>query len=272
MEKRFNKLIEIYMKFSQQKLKNMAIICSDKIEAAENGAEYFEVPYKHLVIDNFLDSEMANLCLQSFPDLTDESWEHANDVDIEIKYRTTWKSEFDIPDGIVDVIRIMNSSYFLQAVSQRFAIPKVMPDPYFTGGGLNVTKAGGLLDVHVDGNYHDASGLNRRLNALIYLNPNWKPGWGGEFGLYDENGDVCLKEVEPIFNRLVIFDSHDKSFHGLPAPLNFPDGETRKSIILYYYTKDPRPQTQISVEEPHSALWKKRGLHDKRGNKTRNFE
>jgi len=61
----------------------------------------------------------------------------------------------------------MNSSYFLQAMGERFGIPKVLPDPNFTGGGLNATKPGGLLDVHVDGNYHDAAGLNRRLNALI---------------------------------------------------------------------------------------------------------
>jgi Rps23 Pro-64 3,4-dihydroxylase Tpa1-like proline 4-hydroxylase len=158
------------------------------------------------------------------------------------------------------------------AMGERFGIPKVMPDPYFSGGGLNATKSGGLLDVHVDGNYHDASGLNRRLNALIYLNPNWKSGWGGEFGIYDEHGDVCVKEVSPLFNRLVIFDSHDKSFHGLPAPLNFPEGEVRKSILLYYYTKAPRPDSQIAVDAPHSALWKKRGLNDKRGNKIREFE
>lgn len=258
------------MRFCQKQLNDMATRCSEKIRDAETGFEYFEDPYKHLVIDNFLDPELADLCLQFFPDLMDICWEHENDSDIEIKYRTTWKSEFDIPDGIVDAIRIMNSAPFLRAMGKRFDIPRVMPDPYFTGGGLNATKAGGLLDVHVDGNYHDASGLNRRLNALLYLNPNWKPGWGGEFGIYDENGDECIKEVAPIFNRLVIFDSHDKSFHGLPAPLNFPVGEIRKSIILYYYTKSPRPNSQIAVNEPHSALWKKRGLLDKRGNKTRN--
>ena len=260
------------MKFSQEQLRGMAIRCSDKIRNSKIDLEYFLSPYKHLVIDNFLDSEMANLCLKSFPDLANDCWEHANDVDIEIKYRTMWKSEFDIPDGIIDAVRIMNSSYFLRAMGDRFDIPKVLPDPYFTGGGLNATKTGGLLDVHVDGNYHDASGLNRRLNALIYLNPNWKSGWGGEFGIYDENGEVCIKDVAPIFNRLVIFDSHDKSFHGLPAPLKFPDGEVRKSLLLYYYTKASRPDTQIVVNEPHSALWKKRGLNDKKGNKTRNFE
>jgi hypothetical protein len=260
------------MKFSQKKLKDMALICAAKIHNAKTGSEYFEKPYKHLIIDNFLDFEMANLCLQDFPGLEDDCWDHTNDCDIEIKYRTTWKSEFDIPEGIVDTVRILNSSFFLQAMGERFDIKKVMPDPYFTGGGLNITKSGGLLDVHVDGNYHDASGLNRRLNAIIYLNPNWREGWGGEFGIYDENGDLCVKKVAPIFNRLVIFDSHDKSFHGLPEPLRFPDGEVRKSILLYYYTKASRPDSQIAVNDPHSALWKKRGFNDKTGKKTRNFE
>jgi hypothetical protein len=258
-------------RFTQSELKQIAKTCADKLEAAEIGVNYFEEPYKHLVIDNFFESQLAKICLESFPTLEEPVWEYANDADIEIKYRTSWKSEFDVQEGIIDAVRILNSAPFLNAMSKRFGIDKIIPDPYFTGGGLNVTKSGGLLDVHVDGNYHDATGLNRRLNALVYLNPNWQPGWGGEFGIYDDKGEVCLKEIQPLFNRLVIFDSHDKSFHGLPAPLNFPDGELRKSIILYYYTKEPRPAEQVSIEKPHSALWKKRDLHDKRGNKTRNF-
>jgi hypothetical protein len=273
MAERFNKLSErLSMNFSQSQLKNMAIKCSEKIRNANIDIEYYEFPYKHIVIDDFFDPELADLCLQSFPDLSDEGWEYANDADIEIKFRSTWKSEFDIPEGIVNVVRIMNSSFFLSAMGEKFEISKVISDPYFTGGGLNATKPGGLLDVHVDGNYHDATGLSRRLNALLYLNPNWMPGWGGEFGIYDEHGDKCIKQIAPLFNRIVIFETHDKSFHGLPAPLNFPEGEVRRSILLYYYTKAPRPDYQIVVREPHSALWKKCGLNDKKGNKTRIFE
>jgi Rps23 Pro-64 3,4-dihydroxylase Tpa1-like proline 4-hydroxylase len=182
-----------------------------------------------------------------------------------------WKSEFDIPDGMVEAIRVLNSSLFLISMSELFGIKKVMPDAYFSGGGLNVTVSGGLLDVHVDGNYHDASGLNRRLNAILYLNPEWQEGWGGEFGLNDSTGDNLIKKVAPLYNRLVIFDTNDYSYHGLPDPLNFPEDKVRKSIILYYYTKESRPSSQIAVEAPHSALWKKRGLLDKRGNQTRDF-
>lgn len=258
-------------RFKQDELKYMAENCARKITLSEDGKQYFNEPFRHIVIDNFFDQKLANLCLKFFPALNEPGWEHANEADIEVKFRTTWHSEFDIPEGIIDAIRILNSSLFLKAVANRIGIPKIIPDPYFTGGGLNVTATGGLLDVHVDGNYHDATGLNRRINAILYLNPDWKAGWGGEFGLYDEAGEVCLKAVAPLFNRLVLFDSHDFSFHGLPAPLAFPPGKTRKSIILYYYTKDLRPKDQVVVSEPHSALWKKKDLLDKRGNKTRNF-
>ena len=258
--------------FSQDELRSISNICAEKIVKSKLGLEYFEEPYKHIVIDNFLDQKMADLCLSSFPSLDKPCWEHANDKDIEVKYRTNWKSEFDIPENIVEVVRILNSADMLRAMASRLSIPKLMPDPYFSGGGLNVTTRGGLLDVHVDGNYHDSSGLNRRLNAILYFNPGWQPQWGGEFGLYDKVGKDCLKRVPPLFNRLVIFDSHDFSFHGLPEPIAFPQEHNRKSIILYYYTKSPRPDQQIGVAEPHSALWVKRGLKDKRGQKTRNFD
>lgn len=258
-------------KINQKILKEIAIKCAEKISISKRDVEYFETPFKHLVIDDFLPSDLASRCLESFPSVDSDAWEKTNDEDIEIKLRSNWESEFDIPDGIVDSVRIMNSSIILGAIGNRFEIPKLIPDAYFTGGGLNVTVRGGLLDVHIDGNYHDATGLNRRINAIIYLNPNWQEGWGGEFGLYDKNGQECLKSVAPLFNRLVVFDTHDFSFHGLPNPLNFPETESRKSIILYYYTKAERPSGLVYVEAPHSALWRKRGLKDKRGNQTRDF-
>ncbi|MBN8742710.1 MAG: 2OG-Fe(II) oxygenase [Thiomonas arsenitoxydans] len=256
---------------TQAQLKSIAVDCCGRLLAAREGIELFNEPFRHVVIDNFFPDDFAKACLDAFPGIDAPVWEQANDPDIEVKFRTAWKSEFDIPDGILPAVRILNSAPFVLAMSQVMGIKKIIPDPYFTGGGLNVTMRGGLLDVHVDGNYHDATGLNRRLNALVYLNPNWQEEWGGEFGVYDAEGEVCLKKVAPLYNRLVIFDSHDKSFHGLPDPVNFPEDEPRRSIILYYYTVEARPASQIVVDEPHSALWKKRNLLDKRGSKTRNF-
>jgi hypothetical protein len=252
---------------NQAELRLEANNCVEKVISAKLETS----PFKYVVIDDFLSDQLANDAMASFPPLTDASWEHSKDQGIEVKSRTTWKSEFDIPEHIIDVVRIANSSLLLSAMSDLFGIPKLMPDPYFSGGGLNVSEKNGHLDVHVDGNYHDASGLNRRMNLLIYLNPNWEENWGGEFGIYSEDGRTLVRSVAPIFNRCVIFDSHDKSFHGLPNPINFPINDPRRSIILYYYTKDQRPGDQVVIDEPHSALWRSKGLHDKRGSKTRPY-
>ena len=251
----------------QKELKIEAQKCSHKLF----GSTLHEQPFKHLVIDNFLSDDFAEKALKHFPDLDDKSWEHSSEVGVEVKSRTNWQSEFDIPECIVDVIRIVNSSIILRSMSEIFDIPKLMPDPYFTGGGLNLSQKNGHLDVHIDGNYHDASGLNRRMNLILYLNRNWEKTWGGEFGIYSEDGSQLVKAVPPLYNRCVIFDSHDRSFHGLPNPINFPYDNPRRSIILYYYTVAQRPGNQITVNEPHSALWRSKGYLDKKGNKTREY-
>lgn len=255
----------------QNKLKNWTNVVSNKINLVKNTNDYFNEPFPHFYIDNFFEKKFSNLLLESFPSLESNIWEKTNDPEIEVKMRSKWVSEFDIPENIIDAIRIMNSGPFLKALSESLGIPKLIPDPYFTGGGLNVTVSGGLLDVHIDGNYHDATGLHRRVNVILYLNPGWKENWGGEFGLYDNKGDKLIKKIAPLHNRFLAFDTNDFSFHGLPDPINFPNGHARRSIILYYYTKESRPSDKTAIEKPHSALWKKKGLTDKRGNKTRDF-
>lgn len=257
---------------NQAALKKISQTLSEKIEKVKLNESFYEYPFKHCIIDDFFQESLANQFLNAFPPLDHKIWDKTSDGNIEVKYRTKFESEFDVPDDLMIAFRIFNSAPFLKAISKIFGIPKLMPDPYYTGGGLNVTEKGGLLDVHVDGNYHDASGLNRRVNVILYLNSQWEEGWGGEFGLYNEDGTKLIKKVPPLFNRLLIFDTHDKSFHGLPDPLNFPEGNNRKSIILYYYTKNQRPSEHNIYKDPHSALWVKKNINDKNGNKSRPFK
>jgi Rps23 Pro-64 3,4-dihydroxylase Tpa1-like proline 4-hydroxylase len=257
---------------SQIILKKYAINVKKKIIQAKINRQYFTKPFKHLIINNVLEYNFAKKCMNNFPNLKNKIWEKSNLDGIEIKFRSTWKSEFDIPPYLISLVRILNSSIILEALSIKFKIPKLISDSYFSGGGLNVTEKGGLLDVHVDGNYHDATGLNRRINVLIYFNQGWKKNWGGEFGLYSRNGKKCLKKISPIFNRLIAFDTHDYSMHGLPNPINFPKNKLRKSLILYYYTKERRPKNLTRTDKPHSALWLKKNLKDKKGKLLRNYK
>ena len=50
--------------------------------------------------------------------------------------------------------------------------------------------------------------------------------------LWDAGVTQCLKKIEPVFNRAVIFETHATSFHGHPDPHT---GPPRKSLALYYY-------------------------------------
>ena len=262
----------MYKTMSKQVLlKKQAIKIQKKILNAKINKNYFIYPFDHIIIDNILNEKFAKKVAKSFPDINKKNWEYSNTKDIEVKYRSKWKSEFDIPENVIDLVRILNSSIILDSLSKKIGIKKIIPDPYFSGGGLNITENGGLLDVHIDGNYHDASGLNRRLNLLIYFCKNWKSKYGGELCFYDRNGRKKKKKIEPIFNRMVVFNTHDFSYHGLPNKVKFPKKNPRKSLILYYYTKEKRPKKFTKFSKPHNALWIKKNNKDKKGKLTRSF-
>ncbi len=63
-------------------------------------------------------------------------------------------------------------------------IKGLISDPTYNGGGLHEIATGGNLGVHVDFRILDALRLQRRMNLLIYLNPNWKSEWAS-LGLWD---------------------------------------------------------------------------------------
>ncbi len=104
-------------------------------------------------------------------------------------------------------------------------------------------------------NRHEKLQLDRRLNLLIYLNKDWKEDYGGYFEMWNTEMTRCEKKVLPIFNRCVIFSTTDFSYHGHPEPLTCPEGWTRKSLALYYYSNG-RPAEEISGD--HSTLFKAR--------------
>jgi len=109
------------------------------------------------------------------------------------------------------------------------------------------------VDVHVDENCHDRSVLNRKINILIYFNLWWKK-IGVVNLVYITRMEKMFKKISPIFNRLVAFDTHDYSMHGLPNSINFPRNNPRKSLILYYHTKEQRPKSLSRTNKPHSVL------------------
>ena len=98
---------------------------------------------------------------------------------------------------------------------------------------------------HTDFHFHKTLSLTRRVNVFIYLNEGWEREFGGDLELWSAQPQSCRtlrpkpqrleKLVAPLFNRMFIFATGDRSFHGHPRPLNTTQ-RTRRSIAMYYYT------------------------------------
>ena len=218
-------------------------------------------PFPHAVIDGLFDPAILRNVLQEFPDHDSAEWDRSEDPGIQVKLRSNWKADADIASSTRELVHFLNSGVFLDRVTSLTGIERLISDPYYTGGGLNCILPGGLLDVHCDGNWHDRMGVHRRLNAILYLNEEWQPEWGGAFELWNQDMSACVESILPAFNRLIIFETHDFSYHGHPTPLACPPGRSRKSVIVYYYTSTQRPADQVLVDEPHRALWRSKDLN-----------
>jgi len=219
-------------------------------------------PFPHCVIDDLFDGSLIDEILNEFPSVSDPIWESSNQEQIQVKLRSNWETDDDIAPATRSVVHFLNSGAFMKRLSVICGIDKLISDPYYTGGGLNCTRPGGLLDVHVDGNWHHAMGVHRRLNAILYLNKEWQTAWGGQLELWDRELSQCVTSIEPRMNRLIVFETHDFTYHGHPTPLACPSDEARKSLILYYYTALPRPESQVAMSKPHRAMWRRLQLKE----------
>jgi Rps23 Pro-64 3,4-dihydroxylase Tpa1-like proline 4-hydroxylase len=141
----------------------------------------------------------------------------------------------------------LNAGPFVTFLEQLTGISGLLSDPHLRGGGLHEIRQGGLLGVHADFNVHPRLKVHRRLNLLIYLNKDWQEEWGGALELWDRTGQRCVKTIPPTFNRAVLFDTSNFSYHGHPHPLACPPERSRKSVALYYYSAD------CPTEEDRSA-------------------
>jgi hypothetical protein len=188
-------------------------------------------PFPHVVIDDFLPAPVLDRILAEWPAASKKEFD---------RNQERLKSEYD-PDGLStpfarSLFYAFNSAPFIAFLEGLTGITGLIPDPYFLGGGFHETKAGGHLSIHADFNLYRPLRLRRRINVLVYLNKEWDPAYGGSLELWSRDMKSCQASIAPLFNRCVIFNTEDDSYHGHPDPLVTPAGKTRRSLALYYYT------------------------------------
>lgn len=188
-------------------------------------------PFPHLVVDGFWSDTELELCAAEFPD-AHGNWTMYGDP------RERGKRCMDNPafwgPNVMQTMAHLSSPVMIQALEELTGLKGLTCDTI--GGGMHMTGEGGLLDMHVDFNVHPDGQRLRRLNVLTFMNREWDSEWGGTLYL-GENREVS---VFPGWNRLVIFECSDVSWHGHPEPIVAGD-HWRKSLAAYYYVPLDQP-------------------------------
>lgn len=215
-------------------------------------------PFPNIVIDNFLEQADAERLLTEHEAIGNgDGW----GAYVHYNERKSGLTKFErMGHHTRDVITALSGPEFLNWLQEVSGIDELMADPDLDGGGLHKIERNGYLNVHVDFLAHTTRPTwSRQLNLLLYLNKDWNPAWNGALELWDADMTECVKSVEPVFNRCVIFNTRKKSFHGHPTPLCCPEDRARRSLALYYFRDE---NEALSLEptyyraRPDEPAWK----------------
>lgn len=212
-------------------------------------------PFKHVVLDNFFEHEAALALLENFP---------------RFERPDLLLNEFGAPNPkkVISNVRGINECYrrmddyiqspsFLNVIERITGVTELVYDPDYIGAGTHENFSTAGLDPHYDFNILPKSNLHRRLNCIIYLNESWDDSWGGQINLHRDAWDLDDKDivsVSPIFNRCIIFETNQRSWHSV-TPVTIPSDEnikSRKSFTIYLYTKT-RPKEEEAP--PHGTVY-----------------
>jgi 2OG-Fe(II) oxygenase superfamily len=193
-------------------------------------------PFPHIHLEGFLDSGAAHALAKEFPRPDSNAWiqyKHQNENKMGLPKRELF------PGRIGRVVDELNSPEFVAWLSELTGIEGLVADDTLEGGGLHQSARGGFLNVHADFTmHHHHKNWRRRINLIVYLNEDWQEQWGGAIELWDRDMKRCVAKVPPLLNHALIFNTDETSFHGFPDRLACPDGTSRKSLALYYYTPE----------------------------------
>ena len=228
---------------------------ADRLAAVFQGAQ----PFQHFVVDGFFTEEFADRLLAEFPPF--EAGDNRNEAGHEGK-KAVFERVRRLGPAFAALDDLVRSAEFLALLGRITGIRDLRYDPDYIGGGTHESRHGQELDPHVDFNRHPLTGWHRRLNLIVYLNRNWRDEWGGSLELHSNPraADDRVTLIAPAFNRGVLFETNEISWHGF-ARIALPADQrhlSRRSVALYFYTGE-----RDAVAGTHSTIYVDRPLPER---------
>jgi Rps23 Pro-64 3,4-dihydroxylase Tpa1-like proline 4-hydroxylase len=209
--------------------------------AQTRAAEYRNAkPFPHLVLDGLFSSTLLQRAIAEVPDGR-ASWTSYDTVN---ERKQVFSDVTAFGPAAETIVHALNSAPFVKFLEHLTGITGLIPDPHLRAAGYMRVPPGGHLGLHYDFTTQKELRLERRINVLLYLNPDWRPEWGGQLELHSNDAlDAKTHRevmVEPLFNRLLVFNT-PSALHGHRRPIQCPPGRARLCLSWYYYTAPPVP-------------------------------
>ena len=225
------KSMELKMSLHSEPITNGLFSDRLKLEYFSNG------PFNHVVIDDFFIEEFAMKIVSELPDYNTDNPDASYNNSIE-KKRTIqdWRK---FGPATYKAFATLVGAPFTSFLAEIIGQPYLTADYGLHGGGVHMHQAGDYLNTHYDYDIHPKMDMQRKLNIIIYMQPDWKDEWGGNLGLWSHNEETnqpkeLVKSIVPKFNRAVIFDTTQNSWHGVTEGIFTPPGIYRRSLAAYY--------------------------------------
>jgi hypothetical protein len=219
-------------------LSNFEKIIKDNINNSE--IRWFTDPFPHVVIDDFLPSELflkISKKLNKIRDIKDLKKTFKSHVELNKKVY----GDKDFDEDLKLPIEAMGSDAIKEIFQKYLNIKKMISlNDWSNYGGyfpLHSMEPGGLLGAHIDHSHSKTEDLLHMGNSIFYASSKWKESWGGETILFSNNGFKIIKKITPKPNRLILFVHTESSFHGVNK-INCPNDTSRNTYYMDYYIND----------------------------------
>lgn len=192
-------------------------------------------PFPFTVIDQFVDAQLAAELEADFLPYDSPKWfVYKNQIE-DKKALGDWNA---FPATTYRFFSYLNSPEFVASLSDLVG-ERLYADPGLHGGGWHIHGSGGNLNPHLDYSIHPKLKLQRKLNLIVYISSALREEHGGHLGFYAQDAESgrpgkCELEIVPQYNRAVLFDTTQNSWHGMSRGLTQPEGIYRKSLAIYY--------------------------------------
>ncbi len=225
-------------------------------EAITQLRENFACGYnRHVLIDNVINPQLLNLLRQV-------AWEDG-DFSANLKLGSATKAEKQsgtiAPRGTVSQAAFVAAPEADRFIHQRKLtgakpgrenspamqaerlVRRAMGGAGFLGwlgaiADMELGRAGGInLKLHGPGNFlrkHSDARTGRKLCLVLYLHEHWEEHFGGRFLLHLADGSA--KVIEPLPNRMVLFDVTHDNFHQIEPLGNVPEGWVRINYSAWF--------------------------------------